>query len=116
MSGMPAPQRLLSVSTAWDGDHARVCVTDTGQGIAPAQMPMIFEPFFTTKKNGLGMGLAICANIVASHGGALTAANNETSGATFCFTLPAAREQTGTATAGPKVQLPTSAEADMFNP
>ncbi|MGU3559346.1 MFS transporter [Methylobacterium radiotolerans] len=74
----PAPGRL------------RVAVSDSGTGIDPEQLPKLFSPFFTTKRDGMGIGLAICRTIVESHGGTLTARNNDGPGATFAVDLPAA--------------------------
>ena len=50
----------------------------------------IFEPFFTTKSTsgGTGVGLSLCLNIVASHGGQLTVGDTPGGGATFLVTLP----------------------------
>ena len=61
-------------------------------GVNPKQADQIFNAFFTTKPRGMGMGLSICHNIIESHGGHLTGANNVDQGATFEFTLPARRE------------------------
>jgi two-component system sensor kinase FixL len=44
----------------------------------------------------MGMGLAICSNIIAAHGGRIWAENNPEGGATFKFTLKVA-EQGGAA-------------------
>lgn len=74
----PAPGRL------------RIAVSDSGTGIDPEQLPKLFSPFFTTKRDGMGIGLAICRTIVESHGGTLTARNNDGPGATFAVDLPAA--------------------------
>jgi C4-dicarboxylate-specific signal transduction histidine kinase len=51
---------------------------------------VIFEPFFTTKDYGIGLGLAVCRTIVASHGGRLWATNNTPRGASLHVSLPAA--------------------------
>ena len=69
----------------------RVCVEDSGNGVAADAGETVFEPFHTNKPDGMGLGLAICATIVAKHGGALGFSNNAPApGATFHFTLPSA--------------------------
>lgn len=42
----------------------------------------------TTKPEGLGMGLAICRSLIATHHGRLWAVNNPDGGVTVAFTLP----------------------------
>ena len=69
----------------------RVCVEDSGSGVAADVGEAVFEPFHTDKPDGMGLGLAICATIVARHGGSLGFRNNApTPGATFHFSLPLA--------------------------
>ncbi|HSW82006.1 MAG TPA: PAS domain S-box protein, partial [Usitatibacter sp.] len=90
MSSCPVAERRLLVSTLLDEGFVRVSVTDRGLGIAREHAEKIFQPFYTTKEHGLGMGLAICRNIVSTHGGRLWAADNEGGGTQFNFTLPVA--------------------------
>ncbi len=67
-----APPRAVRVAIARDGDeHLRVCVLDSGGGVAPSDAQRIFEPFETTRASGMGMGLAISRAIVEAHGGRL---------------------------------------------
>jgi signal transduction histidine kinase len=86
----PGPgDRSLLIRTFRDGaGTVGASVRDTGPGIGKKDMDHIFEPLYTTKAEGIGMGLAIARTIIEAHGGRLTAANNETGGATFQFTLP----------------------------
>ena len=87
----PPTTRLVTVRARAAGATVEVMVSDTGHGIAEDQLARIFEPFFTSKPNGLGMGLAISRNIIEAHGGRLWAENKPAGGATFHFTLPAAK-------------------------
>jgi C4-dicarboxylate-specific signal transduction histidine kinase len=72
------------------GQTLHVTVADHGTGIAGDDLERVFDAFFTTKPSGLGLGLAICRQIVSAHGGRLWAAHNGGRGAVFHLTLPAA--------------------------
>jgi len=65
-------------------------VTDTGCGIAPAELNQVFEPFFTTKPvgQGTGLGLSISHGIVQEHHGTLTVQSTVGQGTTFTIRLP----------------------------
>jgi signal transduction histidine kinase len=82
-------RRELIVSTN-EGSEAVLEVRDFGRGVEPASLPRLFQPFFTTKPHGMGMGLAICAELARTHGGRLEANNNADRGMTFRLTLPIA--------------------------
>tara|TARA_R110000782_G_scaffold37169_3_gene87485 strand:- start:1035 stop:2612 length:1578 start_codon:yes stop_codon:yes gene_type:complete len=82
--------RVVTLQRA-DG-FLEVAVTDSGCGVADELAERLFDPFLTTKNTGLGMGLPISKAIITAHGGQLSFRNNDTSGATFSFTLPAAQE------------------------
>ena len=66
----------------------RICISDTGAGMARSVMNKIFNPFFTTKDSGTGLGLAIVHRLVECHGGVITAANGSDGGAVFTILLP----------------------------
>ncbi len=65
-------------------------VTDTGCGIAKANLKKIFEPFFTTKPagKGTGLGLSLSAGIIQAHGGTLSVESEEGKGTTVVVDLP----------------------------
>jgi two-component system sensor kinase FixL len=73
------------------GHRVEVAVADSGSGIAADLLPRVFDAFVTTKPAGLGIGLSVARDIVERHEGRLWAENNPEGGATFRFTLPAAR-------------------------
>jgi len=63
-------------------------VTDTGKGIAPADLPFIFDPFFTTKVAGVGMGLCLAAKIVQDLEGSITVHSQPGAGTMVAIKLP----------------------------
>jgi len=69
-------------------------VADTGEGIAPDDLPRIFEHFYRGEKSrsratgGAGLGLAIARGIVEAHGGRIWAASEPERGTRIAFTLP----------------------------
>ena len=75
-----------------DGE-VEVAVIDSGCGVDDDQAAKLFKPFTTTKESGMGMGLSISEAIVKSHGGQIGFHNNDSGGATFWFTLPAATRE-----------------------
>lgn len=49
----------------------------------------LFELLNSTKKNGMGLGLWLCQQIMARHGGLLWHEDTKGGGATFVMELPA---------------------------
>lgn len=90
----------ITVSVAPAGGAASGAVTlrvsDTGSGIAPADLPYVFDRFYGGDKargrrqgGSAGLGLAIARQLVRAHGGTIEAASGA-QGTTFTITLPAA--------------------------
>ncbi len=69
-------------------------VCDSGPGIPEEEMSRVLEPFYRLESSrnrstgGVGMGLAIAADIVARHGGELTLANRPEGGLRVRLVLP----------------------------
>ena len=63
-------------------------VRDTGVGIPAERLATIFEPLYTTKPGGTGLGLYIVQEVVAAHGGQVTAESVVGQGSIFTVTLP----------------------------
>ncbi len=77
-----------------DGQFVRFSVIDTGPGIPADELGMLFDRFYQTRDNtqkrkGLGLGLAICKDLVAAHGGRIWVESLPNVGSAFNFTLPA---------------------------
>ena len=89
----PPEKRNLTIRTSKPNGDARVqvAVADAGSGVPAANLPRLFESFFTTRADGMGLGLSIARSIIESHGGRIWADNNPAGGATFRFTLDAAK-------------------------
>jgi len=66
----------------------RIDVTDTGRGIAEADLPLIFERFYRKESDGLGLGLPIVRELVDAHGGTIEVASRPGDGSTFTVRLP----------------------------
>ncbi len=76
---------------AWlDGRDMMLEVHNLGEPIPADRIGRVFEPFWrrTASREGLGLGLYICSQIVRSHGGTLAARSTAADGTTFSARLP----------------------------
>jgi PAS domain S-box-containing protein len=85
---------LTVKSQSREDGQVEISVNDTGPGLPLGKADQIFDASFTTKPQGSGMGLAISKSIIESQGGRIWANGDGGRGATFHFTLPAARAET----------------------
>lgn len=79
----------LNLTVERQGERVRLIFADNGPGVAPEVASQLFTPFVTTRANGLGLGLVICRDIIASFGGELDLIPSAR-GATFVALLKAA--------------------------
>ena len=72
------------------GDYVALTFSDSGKGIAEADLPKIFEPFYTTKpiEKGTGLGLATVYGVVKQNGGHIQVESSIQQGTTFTIHLP----------------------------
>lgn len=69
--------------------EAVITVSDTGPGIPREDLPHVFDRFYKSRDSrGSGLGLAIAKNLVAAHGGEISADSEARGGTTMQFTLP----------------------------
>ena len=89
------PCGRLTTRTAVNNGTVILAISDTGAGIAPADLARVWDPFWTTKEEGegTGLGLAVVHGIVASHGGSIDVESEAGVGTTFTVRLPAAAAQ-----------------------
>jgi PAS domain S-box-containing protein len=130
----------IRIATRAEGGQAVVTVADTGIGVPEQEMPRLFERFHrienarSRSNEGSGIGLALVQELIALHGGTITASSTEGAGTTFTIRLPsghahlpadalvpAGHRATVSASADPFVQetlrwLPTEASAQVPSP
>lgn len=80
-----------------DGALVQVEVADTGEGIAPEDLPRVFDRSFRGERSrtrredegtvGAGLGLTIARGLIEAHGGTIRVESRLGQGARFVFTL-----------------------------
>ncbi|MBI2814892.1 MAG: hypothetical protein HYX71_11475 [Opitutae bacterium] len=63
-------------------------ISDNGPGIPADQRGRLFHPFESTKTKGMGLGLAVCADILHEHKATIIVPDSGRPGATFRITFP----------------------------
>ncbi len=88
---------VVEVALSTTAQGVEVSVTDSGEGIAPQELPHIFDRFYRTdhsrnrQTGGSGLGLAIARQLVEAHGGKLWAESPPSGcnkGSRFTLVLP----------------------------
>lgn len=79
-------------------DTVTLTVADDGVGIEPEHQKRIFQRFYQVdgararKSGGLGLGLAMCDQIIRQHGGSISVESTPGEGSRFFVTFPARQE------------------------
>lgn len=90
------PDGTILLAAQEEPTAVRVDVVDSGEGVAPEDLPHIFERFYRGEKSrvrgqgGTGLGLAIAQGLIEAHGGRIWAQSVPGEGARFSFVLPKA--------------------------
>ena len=87
------PGGTVEIGAGASSGMLRVSVSDTGMGIAPADLNRVFEPLWRadparSSSAGAGLGLALARRIVEALGGTITASSTVGVGSRFDVSLP----------------------------
>ncbi|MFT7286212.1 MAG: two-component system sensor histidine kinase BaeS [Halieaceae bacterium] len=88
----------VSVALSRTSDRALIAIDDSPPGVSTGDCEQLFEPLFrqdtsrSRRTGGSGLGLAICRNIVAAHGGTISAEPSALGGLSIRVEIPLARE------------------------
>lgn len=87
----------IKVSLQQQDEMINISVTDSGSGIAEADLPLVFKSFYRAKDqqhgDSTGLGLAIAKRIVELQGGEIGVVSQLGEGSRFGFTLPVWQQQ-----------------------
>jgi signal transduction histidine kinase len=93
------PGGRITLGSEIADERWRLTASDTGPGIAPADMERVFEPFVTTRAEGVGLGLSLVREITEAHGGGVACvakdSDAEISGAAFVIEIPRRAKRLG---------------------
>ena len=85
------PAAPIEVCARAEGGQFMLRVTNAGDAIEPSALERLFQPFFRGKvrdsREGLGLGLYICAEIAKAHGGRIDV-TSESEKTCFTLTMP----------------------------
>ena len=81
-----------------DSGQVKVKISDQGVGIPEDELEQVFSQFYQSSRTktgagGIGLGLSIAREIILTHGGSITAKNNQDGGCDIEFTLKLARKK-----------------------
>jgi signal transduction histidine kinase len=79
--------RIQLAAFAAGNNKINIKVADNGCGIPASLMDRIFIPFFSTRKNGSGIGLSLCQQILLLHKGSIQVQSVENEGSAFTLHL-----------------------------
>jgi signal transduction histidine kinase len=87
---MPNGGTLRITCESARGRRVAIVFTDTGVGIAPANLQRIFDLYFTTREKGSGIGLSMVYRTVQMHDGEIEVQSTPGAGTAFRLLLPQA--------------------------
>lgn len=89
IQAIPQTRRgLISIKLSEKENNILLTISDNGIGIEESMRDKVFYPNFTTKSSGMGLGLAICSDIIQSFDGKIYFETEKGVGTTFFIELP----------------------------
>ncbi len=84
-------RKLIEVECKRKPKAVQIIISDNGEGVEPEKLEVIFEPLYTSDQGRkvAGLGLAICKEIVESHGGEIYAEKSKLGGLAVVIKLEA---------------------------
>jgi signal transduction histidine kinase len=86
------PHSAIKITACADDDDLVLAVWNAGEPIPPESIDKIFQPFWrhsvSANRNGLGLGLHICSQIVRAHKGSISVTSSPEDGTQFTARLP----------------------------
>ncbi|HQG36223.1 MAG TPA: substrate-binding domain-containing protein [Bacteroidales bacterium] len=86
---------IVIVSLKAENSKINIKVQDTGVGIPKRELPLLFNRFYrinnssyTSDNEKIGVGLALCKELINLHGGQITVESIENQGTTFFISIP----------------------------
>ena len=75
-------ERIIEVTTEREETSEKIIISDSGKGVDDEKLNIIFEPLYTSDEGRkvAGLGLAICHEIIAGHGGSIWAEKSKYGG------------------------------------
>jgi len=108
IQSIPKTRRgLIHIKLTSTDELIIISINDNGVGIDEHMREKVFYPNFTTKSSGMGLGLAICSDIIQSFDGRIYFETEKGVGTTFIIELPRHSMNTESA-ASPTVSLRVS--------
>ncbi|CAE6896157.1 ABC transporter [Vibrio sp. B1FLJ16] len=83
----PSFPLLVTIDIVFGDDQLSIDVIDNGIGFDESKIPLE-QVFYTTKAEGLGLGLAICRDIIEAHSGTIRFLHVEPTGCQVSIQLP----------------------------
>lgn len=83
-------EKQITVTLTERKNSVYVVIADNGEGVPEDKLELIFEPLYTSDEGRkvAGLGLAICREIIESHGGTVHAEKSDLGGLAVCIELP----------------------------